>query len=268
MDIRTKEQFLKEYDEHITKIIMGGAHNCSENCRNWLVFLGNTKIAWVRDVLKFITKYISLDKFNEYYKEIFSIQTTTIRPDKEEILRIVISATEEKYDFLKDFVFLCYGITSFGVEITELFNTSYDGFLSRFEDISNGLRETFVTCLDLPDADPNVDRGEQREIPASDRIVKINHNAPEYQEIIEKLEELEASIRKSNSIENEDKDRLQAELKAGEGILKGKTARIEVIKTLLVKGLKYIIEHVVDVAIVVTAEYLLKLIFQYFGLTG
>lgn len=268
MDIGPKEQFLKEYDEHIRKILLGGVNNFSENYWNWLDFLSDTNIASVRIAFIWVTEYSSLDEFNKNQKEIFSIQSTSSLTRKEDAIWFFLSTVEEKFVFWEDFVFLRCALFNFEEERIEFFGTSYFGFLSRFENIGKALREIFVKCLDLNDSDPTVDDNEQRKIPASDRIVKINHNDPKHQEIIEKLEELEASISKSNSIENEDKDRLQAELKAGEGILKGKTARIEVIKTLLVKGLKYIIKHVTDAAIVFAAEYLLKLICQYFGLTG
>ena len=266
MDVQTKEQFLKEYDEHITKIDMGGARNCSKNCWDWYKFLNGTKIAGVRGVVSLLTKYSDWDEYINNFNGIFSVQITTIPPTKEEILRIVISIVEAKHHFFKDFVFLWDVIRNFEEERSELFDPSYNDFLSRFENTSWALREIFVTCLDLPDADPTIDRDEQREIPASDQIVKINHKDPGYKEIMEKLTELEAAISKSNSIENDDKERLQAELKAGEVILQGKTARIEVIKTLLWKCLKHVSICVADDAIVTAAKLLAVLVWQHFGL--
>ena len=267
MDIQTKEQFLKEYDEYVKKVYMGDTDKFSENCWNWLDFLSNTNIPLIQIVLIWVTDYRSFDVFHNEQKKLFSIQSTSNILSEVEDIFFWLEKVEKKYHFWDHFVFLKYGIDDSEKENRKLYSITHYDCLFHFNVVSRSFREIFKRCLDLPDVYPTVDRDAQREIPASDRIVKINHNAPEYQEIIEKLEELEASISKSNTVENEDKDRLQAELKAGEGILKGKTARIEVIKTLLVKGLKYIIEHVADVAIVITAEYLLKLIFQYFGLT-
>jgi len=267
MDIQTKEQFLKEYDKLTKNVNESHNKNFLVNLEKWFDNLQDSNIAPVKFIIDGFMNYSNFYYFYDHVHEYFkSNPSDPFIKEKRQVFHLVDEAVR-KSDFYSDLSYLKYKLLA--IKRGEYdFNVSLQYVYPwKFKKFSESLREIFVKCLDLTDADPNVNRDEQRDIPASDRIVKINHNAPEYQEIIEKLEELENSIRKSNSIENEDKDRLQAELKAGEGILKGKTARIEVIKTLLVKGLKYIIKHVTDAAIAVTAEYLLKLICQYFGLT-
>lgn len=268
MDSQTKEQFLKEYDKLTKNVNESRKDNFPVNLVKWFDYLENSNIVLVKFV---IARFMRSPNYDAMYSR-FTVYITLsdsdpfIKQIKE--ARRVLDQVQRRSEIWNDFELVKATLEEIKRGVFNVDNFSPDNqYLLKFKNFSDGLREIFEKSLGITEADPNVDRGEQREIPASDRIVKINHNAPEYQKIIEKLEELEASISKSNSIENEDKDRFQAELKAGEGILKGKTARIEVIKTLLVKGLKYIIEHVADVAIVVTAEYLLKLIFQYFGLT-
>ena len=267
MDIQTKEQFFDRYDKLTKNLYQSDKINFPKNLTRWLYYLINSDIPQVKFVIRGL---IEKRSFKEFKKNVAKyLVENDFDPFINEKSRafLALRAVKKKSAFWNDFGIL-KSICNLE-ENRDLLPLSFTAkqYEPAIENVTAGLREIFVKCLEITDDDPIVDGDEQREIPASDRIVKINHNAPEYQKIIEKLEELEASISKSNSIENEDKDRFQAELKAGEGILKGKTARIEVIKTLLVKGLKYIIEHVADVVIVVTAEYLLKLIFQYFGLT-
>lgn len=267
MDIKTKEKFFDRYDKLTKNLYQSDKKNFPKNLSKWFYYLRTNNIPPISFVInrlmegriftafnKDVVRSLLLDNFDPFIKE------------KKKAL-IALSEVEKRSEFRIDFEILMGLYYRFEKEKNLTLDITIRNYEPEIKNVTAGLREIFVKCLEITDDDPIVDGDEQREIPASDRIVKINHNAPEYQKIIEKLEELEASISKSNSIENEDKDRFQAELKAGEGILKGKTARIEVIKTLLVKGLKYIIEHVADVVIVVTAEYLLKLIFQYFGLT-
>lgn len=265
MDIQTKEKFLKEYDKITKNVTQNNKVNFQVKLLKWFDYLQYSNIALVKFIIDELMKYSNCFKFSKLAHEDLK-SSDPFMEEKLEALRL-LDKIRHKHNFITDFLLLKSTYYNFQEKLV-ISNGIVDiYYLPKFENVSKNLREIFKKSLGITDGDPTVDGDEQRGIPASDRIVKINHNAPEYQEIIEKLEELEASIRKSNSIENEDKDRLQAELKAGEGILKGKTARIEVIKTLLVKGLKYIIEHVANAAIAVTAEYLLKLICQYFGLT-
>jgi len=268
MDIQTKEKFLKEYDEFTNTLYQSGKKNFPFYLLIWFEYLQSINIGVVKFVILGFMDNPNFREMYNYLVEYLYITDSDPFLEQKKVAFSVLHEVEQRCEIWNDFKFLRSTVLKVKRGGFNVDNFSPDNqYLLKFKNFSDGLREVFEKSLGITDSDSTIDHDEQREIPASDRIVKINHNAPEYQEIIEKLEELEASISKSNSIENEDKDRFQAELKAGEGILKGKTARIEVIKILLVKGLKYIIEHVVDVAIVVTAEYLLKLIFQYFGLT-
>lgn len=268
MDIQTKEQFLKEYDKLTKNVYESNEKSLPDNFSRWFSYVIHCDIPPVRLVINGLLYKKSFKAlYTDAKSRIILNSSDRFIKEKREAL-FALNDVVKTSPLWENFRFLQKKYLEINREQGTLEGLLEQDYLSEFENVSQNLRQIFIRCLDLTDTDQNVDRDEQHEIQASDRIVKINHNAPEYQEIIEKLEELENSIRKSNSIENEDKDRLQAELKAGEGILKGKTARIEVIKTLLVKGLKYIIEHVANAAIVFTAEYLLKLIFQYFNLTG
>ena len=268
MNIQIKEQFLKEYDKLTKNVNESRKDNFPVNLVKWFDYLEDSDIVPVKF---FIAVFMGNPNFDDFYSRfsvyIFLNDSDPFIKQIKEACR-VLDQVQRRSGIWNDFQLLNYTYSDIQKGVFNVDNFSLTDYLLKFKNFSDGLREVFEKSLGIAASDPTVDNDEQREIPASDRIVKINDNAPEFKIIIEKIEALETAISKSNSIGNEDKDRLQAELKAGEGILKGKTARIEVIKTLLVNGLKYIIKHVTDAAITVTAEYLLKLICQYFGLTG
>lgn len=91
-------------------------------------------------------------------------------------------------------------------------------------------------------------------IPASDRIVTIDDNAPLVQNVFEALTEIEDGIRQSNSLEPDEKVRLEAEVKAGREVLKGGSARVDAIRSVLLPPLKYISKKLADSAIGVVAR--------------
>ena len=110
MDIQTKEQFLKEYDEYVKKVYMGDPDKFSENCWNWLDFLSNTNIPLIQIVLVWVTDYRSFDVFHNEQKKLFSIQSTSNILSEVEDIFFGLEKVEKKYHFWDHFVFLKYGI--------------------------------------------------------------------------------------------------------------------------------------------------------------
>ena len=92
--------------------------------------------------------------------------------------------------------------------------------------------------------------GDGEAIPASDRIVTIDHN--QRTQFDSQIEEIATSIEKSNSIRDElgdDADRIVAELTAGRALLKVDTARISALIAVLLKPLRYLSDKFADGAI-------------------
>ncbi len=265
MDIQTKEQFLKEYDEYVKKVYMSDTDKFSENCWNWLDFLSNTNIPLIQIVLIWVTDYRSFDVFHNEKKKLFSIQSTSNILSEVEDIFFWLEKVEKKYHFWDHFVFLKYGIDDSEKENRKLYSITHYDCLFHFNVVSRSFREIFKRCLDLPDVDPTVDRDKQSEIPASDRIVTINHNAEEYHIVIKKLGELEVNIKQSNSIDNEEKDRLLAKLNAGGSILKRTSARLWIIAGSLGAVLSYIMILFRDAAAGQIANDILTLLRQFIG---
>jgi hypothetical protein len=89
-------------------------------------------------------------------------------------------------------------------------------------------------------------------VPASDRVVTLNHNAPEYKQATEVLPQIIELVRGDNEYgdaDPEDKEQRLAELEAGGRLLKAPRARLEPIKALLLPALKYLAKKFADTTI-------------------
>ncbi|MER9305130.1 hypothetical protein NKJ06_20010 [Mesorhizobium sp. M0293] len=80
-----------------------------------------------------------------------------------------------------------------------------------------------------------------RPIPASDRIVGINHNAPEYSTLITGLEGLEEQLRGSNDIDPGIRERSVAELSSVKSLLEPDTIRLELARNFVVGVFVYLL---------------------------
>jgi hypothetical protein len=104
-------------------------------------------------------------------------------------------------------------------------------------------------------------------IPASDRTVKIDHNAADYARAIEDLDKLEELIRTTNDYpESENRDQQIAELSASKRVLSANKIRIDVAISLIYKSLKYLAKKFSDIAIGKIATGVLALIGKITGL--
>ena len=75
---------------------------------------------------------------------------------------------------------------------------------------------------------------EARAVPASDRVVNLNHNSESYAQTIAGLEKLEQAIERSNDYPDpEDKEQKLAELSAGRQLLKSVRVRVTAVLTVL-----------------------------------
>lgn len=66
----------------------------------------------------------------------------------------------------------------------------------------------------------------EAEAPAADRIVKFDHNLPEYLKVVEGISELRESVRADNEIDPDERDRLTASLEAAAGLWQASQIKI------------------------------------------
>src|SRR5207253_551099 len=89
-----------------------------------------------------------------------------------------------------------------------------------FFSLARDLRRHIVRVA-TPVADP------QAEVPASDRIVRLDHNSRSYQDTIDAVDRLEELVRKANDYDDiEDKNQKLAELSVGRRILQSIRVRV------------------------------------------
>lgn len=80
-------------------------------------------------------------------------------------------------------------------------------------------------------------------IPASDRIVRLDHNVAEYGDAIDALDKVEKAVKESNDYDDaEDKEQRVAELSAGRQLLQARRVRIEALQSTIGAALKWLTE--------------------------
>ncbi len=103
-------------------------------------------------------------------------------------------------------------------------------------------------------------------IPASDRVVTLNHNSAEYGELTEKLKSIGEKIGRLNDYPDPAaKDRHTAELSAAQRLLKSTTVRVAALMMVLVPTLKWLSITFAEGAIGDLAGQLLKLLGAVLG---
>lgn len=89
-------------------------------------------------------------------------------------------------------------------------------------------------------------------VPASDRVVGLDHNAPAYFEAMVTLDALIVVVRESNSyreMDEADQERRVAELEAGRTLLRSRTVSLKMVKAALWNTLAYLALKFVDAPI-------------------
>lgn len=86
-----------------------------------------------------------------------------------------------------------------------------------------------------------VNSSEAGTIPASDRVVTLNHNEQPYQDVIQAIDKLSEALRQANDYDDpDDKAQREAELAAGKELLKAPRVREDGLLSVLGKALRYL----------------------------
>lgn len=100
-------------------------------------------------------------------------------------------------------------------------------------------------------------------IPASDRVVGLDHNRADYRTIQKSLADVVDTINTSNEVSaalGDDKDRITSELKAGQELVRADKVRVSALLYVLIKPLKYIADKFSGAALGEAAKQLVILI--------
>ena len=127
-------------------------------------------------------------------------------------------------DFALHFLFTD---NNFDVHVRDIIDQLFDPFAS-------DLRRFLARRLVRPQAVGELG------IPASDRVVSVQHNSADYRELVTALQDLEKAIRETNKFpESDDRDQRLAEIEAGRTLLGASRVRVAAIFTLLADPLLF-----------------------------
>lgn len=104
--------------------------------------------------------------------------------------------------------------------------------------------------------------------PASDRLVRLDHNASSYTETLSAIGNVEDAVVGNNELEELDRERLIFELRSGKLLMEAQTARIEALQEVLVKCLKWLAAQFAEQTVGIAASAALMLLLRLIGVTG
>ena len=80
-------------------------------------------------------------------------------------------------------------------------------------------------------------------VPASDRVVRLDHNSDAFQHSIVALEKTLARLRENNEMDPDDKTRIDVELDSGLQMIKAPKTRIQAAEVVLLGALKWLVDR-------------------------
>jgi hypothetical protein len=114
-----------------------------------------------------------------------------------------------------------------------------------------------------------VEEAEDGDIPASDRIVRLDHNAPKYKEAMDALATLERVLQEANDYPDaEDKDQRIAEVSALRRLLTSTRVRVRAVVVLAQSGLAYLAKTFVTAGIGAAAKFAWEKLVSLLHLAG
>lgn len=130
-----------------------------------------------------------------------------------------------------------------------------------FEPHARELRRHLVKNADKP-----LDEAQGGVIPASDRVVSLNHNSQAHTEADAALADVESSLRQLNDGNPEDKERVIAEVSAARRLLQATKIRVAALVSLLGSALAWIASQFAETAAGQAAEWAIQKLVEYLPL--
>lgn len=262
------DEFLEEYDDFVRNVSNADLNSFINRLKLWFHHLdvGDDSVSGHIQWLEKKSNWSSIER------EVFSnngglvgSEVLTLPLNKHErlstqllILRKISSGELNLLEFIRDYYYKGKG-GSVNFTLQTMVQNLFDPF-------STELRRFIARIFDTEVPD-EVSHDDNASIPASDRVVPLNHNSPDFMKIPELLASIEEDIRGINDTDIDIKDRALSELKAANEILRAQSARITVLKTLLFDGLKWIGVKFADHAAGLAIATLIALVSAYFGIS-
>lgn len=247
-------EFLSEYDDLTSDVRHSTNDFFTNNLRRWYYFLSQWKPASA------IVSKLESDVDYEVWKTNGLVENKgmghgriSLPPETASrlgiqlhLFRTFLTDDDAAWRFSSDFV---SGNTNTNDLIREL-------VYQLFEPFSRDLRRHF-----------SKEWSEIDKIPASDRFVEINHNAPETREAIDALKALRVALEQANDYpDQEDKAQRIAEIEAGLVLIRAPRVRLEAIRSVVFRSAKYLAKKFTDASIGIVAKAVISAIAKLFGI--
>jgi len=254
----TLHEFETEYNELANYVLSANYTTYNLKLLDFFAFLDETSIS--RDLIDKLTDNLNFDEWYENCKSsvggMVGSGSLNWAADRTERLR-------QQIGLFRHLGQADHGFSTFASS----FLTSGNRYDDMVADINIQYFEPFANNL-LRYIERNAGSVESY-IPASDRIVSVDHNSAAFQDIRNSLDELEQQILQSNEIgstEPESRERVAAEIGAGARLLQATKARISAITELLIPPLRWLASTFAKSTVGKIASLLITAIATFFGI--
>lgn len=263
------DELLDEYDELTSQVLSADYRYVAARLQQWFDLL-ETGDDGVTAHINYLEKKTSFEKIEaenlKRGKGIVGSGTITLPHTREDrlafhlvLFRHLAQSEREIVNF--SIGYFASGSSNFNVVTSNMLNQLFQPFATE-------LRRFIRWAYDQPEPDQARDGGQpsslDAEIPASDRVVTINHNAPEYEEVRTGLEGIEEQLRGSNKIGPDIKEQALAEMSASKALISARLVRLDAIKVVLIGMLRWVGKVFAETLLGKTIEALLAKVYALF----
>ena len=233
---RKLDRFFAEYDEIAHRLSMARERDFARILRSWFACLEGAPEIVVREIHHL-----------EALQTWDIVASQVMKPPRDMVGSGELDWPDDKLERLGGQLLLLRKLASEEIKVMQFsFNYFYSGdnninsnvnemaslfFLPHTEELRRRLEDI---CDDILDTDFHV--------PASDRVVTLNHNVESFNQAISALEETLHHLQENNAIDPNDKTRITIELNSGLEMMKAPKTRIEAAGVVLLGALKWLVD--------------------------
>ena len=242
------ERFFDEYDEIVHRVTSARARDFAQTLRRWFACLDDSPRILRREV----DRLEELQTWDE-------VASKVLVPSQGMVGSGQLNWPDEKDARLGGQLLLLRRLASEEIEVTnfsiEYFYSGDNQFDSMVGDMSSALFDTHAEELRRRLEDALEEReSEDSFVPISDRVVRLDHNAEPFQDAIRAVETTIVHLRGNNSIDRDDRIRIELELKSGLDLVKAPKVRVYAVGTLVIGALVWLVEEFASSAVGIAAQ--------------
>lgn len=253
------EEFLEEYDDFTEQVRSSSMSLFQSRLALWINLVKNDDpdiAAHFKWLMEREGKHYSFDAV--FMKNSGAIDLPTNKLDR---LSANINLFMKFNNGLLDpmvFSYVMTGERNANTALSRMLNVLFDPFTSEFR---RYIRQNF----DEPVPDAELEIITPEEVPASDRIVSLDHNQA-YYVADEALANIEKKLLQNNEASPEDKERVIAEISAARRLMQASSIRVKALITLLSGALVWVMSQFAETAVGQAATWAIDKLIEYLPL--